>query len=279
VIRDRVDPALVTIVPARYGRMMVLKNDKYMGQAFIRYGEYSESEVELWRQLLSPYAIVADIGANIGAHTVAFSKLVPDGLVYAFEPLPFMYRMMVGNIALNGLTNVEPFQIAVGEAAGEIIVPAIDYTQDGNYGGLNLEGHKEGNVITLLPLDDLMPICHFIKADVEGMELAVLKGAQRIIRDCKPCLYLENNPGPDQDSLIRYVQGLGYDVWWHRAPHFNPNNVNGAKAEGDHEMAVASFNILCLPSSPDNQIEGLEFVPPLENTPPPPIENPPTEGV
>jgi hypothetical protein len=104
-----------------------------------------------------------------------------------------------------------------------------------------------------------MPICHFIKADVEGMELAVLKGAQRIIRDCKPCLYLENNPGPDQDSLIRYVQGLGYDVWWHRAPHFNPNNVNGAKAEGDHEMAVASFNLLCLRSSPDNPIEGLEF--------------------
>ena len=54
MIRDRIDPSKIAVVPTRYGRMMVLENDRYMGQAMIRHGEYSESEVELWRQLLPP---------------------------------------------------------------------------------------------------------------------------------------------------------------------------------------------------------------------------------
>lgn len=280
MIRDKVDPSKITVVPTRYGRMMVLSNDRYMGAAMIRHGEYSESEVDLWRQLLPTHAIVADVGANIGAHTVALATLVPDGEVYAFEPLPFLYKVMVGNVALNGLTNVKPVPVAVGAAPGSLTVPALDYTRDGNYGGLNLEGHAIGNQVPVMTLDDILPVCHFIKADVEGMELAVLQGAQRIIRECRPGLYLENNPGEDQDTLIRYVQGLGYDVWWHYAPHYNPNNVNGAEAADDHERSVVSFNILCLPSEGNNVIEGMEYVPPLENTPPPPVENPENvEGV
>lgn len=280
MIRDRIDPSKIAVVPTRYGRMMVLENDRYMGQAFIRHGEYSESEVDLWRQLLPAHAVVADIGANIGAHTVALASLVPDGLVYSFEPLPFLYRMMVGNVALNGLTNVKHFPIAVGAENGTLTVPPLDYSRDGNYGGLNLENHKAGNPVPVMPLDDIVPVCHFLKVDVEGMELGVLKGAQRIIRECRPGLYLENNPGPDQDVLIRYVQGLGYDVWWHYAPHFNPANVNGAEAKDEHERTVVSFNILCLPSEGNNVIDGLEFVPPLENIPPTPDEIPQNpEGV
>jgi len=279
VIPDHIDPEMIAVVPTRYGRMMVLSNDRYMGDAFVRHGEYSESEVELWRQLLTPGAIVADIGANIGAHTIALASLVPYGAVHAFEPLPFMYRMMVGNVALNGCTNVQHYPCAVGAEPGRITVPAIDYAQQGNFGGLPLGDHEFGNPIPVYRLDDLLPAVHFIKADVEGMEMAVLQGAQRLIRECRPCLYLEANPGPTQEPLIRYVQGLGYDVWWHYAPHYNPKNVNGAPAKDDHERSVVSFNILCLPSSPDNRIEGLELIPPLENTPPTPQENPPTEGV
>lgn len=280
MIPDKVDAEKIVVVPTRYGRMMVLANDRYMGAALIRHGEYSESEVALWRQLIPAHAIVADIGANVGAHTVALASLVPLGEVHAFEPLPFMYRMMVGNVALNGLTNVRHYPIAVGAEAGTITIPPLDYTQDSNYGGMAIEGHAFGNPVPVFRLDDVLKVCHFLKVDVEGMELAVLKGAERIIRECQPGLYLENNPGPDQDALIRYVQGLGYDVWWHYAPHFNHDNVNGAEALDDHEKTVVSYNILCLPHSPDNQIEGLPFVPPLENSPPPPDENPPAaEGV
>lgn len=275
MIRDHADASLVTIVdPTRYGRMMVLSNDRYMGQAFTTYGEYSESEVELWRQLIPPHAVVADIGANIGAHTVAFARLVPDGAVIAFEPLPFMFAMLQGNIALNGLTNVRAFNEAVGAEHGKLTVPAIDYTKQDNYGGLCLIGHNQGNPVPMVRLDDRLAVCHFLKVDVEGMEQSVLEGAQRIISQCRPALYLENNPGPGQQTLIDYVHGLGYDIWWHRAPLFNPENLNGVDAPDEHTLSVCSHNILCLPSEGQHDIRGLEFIPPT------PQENPENgEGV
>jgi len=272
---DRITPEAVTIVEkCRYGRMLVLAKDQYMGKAFLRHGEYSESEVELWRQLLQPEAIVADIGANIGAHTVALASLVHRGLVFAFEPLPTMYRMMVANVAINGIANVIPFHAAIGAERGSITVPAIDFTSESNYGGISLGAWEKGNPVPLLRLDDVLPRLDFLKVDVEGMERAVLEGASRIIRESRPILYLEANPGPDQQPLIDYVAALGYEIWWHYAPHYNADNIRGAPAADEHEEEVVSYNILCLPTHPDNNIAGLpRAYPTPETTPPGGLEN------
>jgi FkbM family methyltransferase len=260
-MRDNADASLIQIVPSRYGRMMVLSNDRYMGKAFLAWGEYSESEVDLWRQLLPPDAIVADIGANIGAHTIALASLVPNGAVIAFEPLPFLYAMMVGNIALNALTHVIPKHAAVGAETGRLTVPAIDYTRDDNYGGLCLMDHAQGNSVPLVRLDDVMPICHFLKIDVEGMERYVLHGAERILRECRPALYVENNPGPQQQALIDQIHGYGYDLWWHYAPHFNADNFAGNPEVDAHMREVVSYNMLGLPSEGQHEIGGLLPIP------------------
>lgn len=266
--KDRLDPAQVVVIPCRYGRMMALSNDRYIGAALVRFGEYSESEVELWRQLIPANAIVADVGANVGAHTVALASLVPKGMVFSFEPIRSIYHILAGNVAINGLNNVQVHHAAVGAAEGSITVPAFDLTREDNYGGVALGGFDTGNPVPLVRLDDAMPVCHFLKVDVEGMEQSVLEGAQRIISQCRPALYLENNPGPGQQTLIDYVHGLGYDIWWHRAPLFNPENLNGADAPDEHTLSVCSHNILCLPSEGEHDIRGLEFISPT------PAENP-----
>lgn len=241
----------------RYGRMLSLAHDRYMGSALARYGEYSESEVQLWRQLIQPHHVVADLGANIGAHTVALASLVPMGGVVAVEPLPFLYGILRGNLVLNGITNVAALEAAIGARTGTIRIPALDYTRDDNFGGYPLDDVKVGNDVPLVRLDDVMLQADFIKADVEGMELAVLEGAPRIIRECRPVLYLENNPGPQQQTLIDYVHGLGYDLWWHYAPHYNPENVNQAPPEDEHILRVVSYNMLGIPSEASSDIGGL----------------------
>lgn len=286
MILDRADADTVVTVSARYGQMMVIKGDRYMGRAFQVYGEYSESEVDLWRQILPDNAIVADVGANIGAHTVALATLVPKGLVFAFEPCRFMYQLMAGNAALNGLTNVVPYHMAVGAEAGTITVPGFDYTADNNYGGIPLGGFdaNQGNPVPVAPLDSLLPRVHMIKADVEGMELAVLQGAERLIDECRPAIYMEANPedghppteGPTQLELIGHVQAKGYDCWWHFAPHYNPDNMNKAEAEGEHEATVVSYNVLCLPAEGENNVN-LPKIAPIEKNPPGGSEDP-TEG-
>lgn len=255
---DRADARTVQITDGRYGRLASIRGDQYMGKALARYGEYSESEVQLWRQLLPPDAICADIGANIGAHTVALASLVPEGWVYAFEPLPFTYRILNANVALNGLMRVEPVNAAVGDTNGQIMVPPLDYTQENNFGGFPLLTVKQGHKVALLKLDDLITKVNFIKADVEGMELHVLKGAANLIQSCRPVLYVENNPGPGQQELIDHIHGLGYDLWWHYAPHYNPENWNRQPPQDDTYLHTVSHNMLGLPAEGANQVDGLE---------------------
>ncbi|MFN2316955.1 MAG: FkbM family methyltransferase [Gemmatimonadales bacterium] len=266
MIRDRARADQVEVLHCRYGRMLALTNDKYIGAALRDYGEYSESEVMLWRQILKPDAIVVDAGANCGAHTVALASLVPQGVVVAFEPLRAFYHILCGNLALNGLTNVIAHHAALGAEPGGINVPALDLTLDENYGGFALPEHQgaPGNRVPLLRLDDVLPRVDMIKADVEGMEGDVLRGAERLIRECAPVLYLEANPGPTQQPLIDQLDGMGYMAWWHHAPHFHPANYRGLSE--DHYPGIVSWNLLALPASAEHQLNGFPRALPTRNS-------------
>lgn len=262
IFRDRAAPDTVQITQTRYGRLASIRTDRYIGRALATYGEYSESEVALWRQLLHPDAIVADVGANIGAHTVALAQLVPHGAVLAIEPLLFTYHILCANVALNGLTNVRPLHAAAGAETGTLTVPALDYTMDDNFGGYPLGGEMPaGNGVPLVCLDDLLERVDFVKVDVEGMEPQVLEGTSRLIVACHPILYVENNPGPHQDDLILVMKRLGYDLWWHYAPQYNPLNYFTAPAADPEILRTVSCNMLGLPSGPAHHIEGLVPIP------------------
>ena len=134
------------------------------------WGEFSEGEVDLFRQVLRPGALVVEAGANIGAHTVPIAKLIgPTGHVWAFEPQRIVHQTLCANIALNSLTNVTALWAAVGREAGQLLVPTIDYARDNNFGGLGLEGRTQGEPVSVLTIDSLrLPRLDLLKADVEG---------------------------------------------------------------------------------------------------------------
>jgi len=67
--------------------MIYNKNDMYVGKSLELYGEFSEGEVDLFRQLVHQGDTVLEIGANLGAHTLVLAQLAGEGgCVYAFEP-------------------------------------------------------------------------------------------------------------------------------------------------------------------------------------------------
>ena len=255
MIYGKADRALIEVSECRYGRMTYLGNDRYMGGALARYGEYSESEVDLWRGILRPTALVADVGANIGIHTVALSGLVPEGFVVAIEPLTYLFYGLCANLFLNGITNVKAINACAGAAQGTLKVPALDYTATGdvaNYGGMNMEHHVQGNPVAVVRLDDICQRLDFIKIDVEGMEWQVISGAKRIVEECQPILYVENNPGPRQRLLVEQINTIGYDCWWHLAPHYNPENHRGMAPADEGEEKIVSWNMVCLPANAAN---------------------------
>jgi FkbM family methyltransferase len=253
-------PACNRLKPCRHGTLLYNFHDAYIGRSLELYGEFSEGEVELFALVLHSGQTVVEVGANIGAHTVALAQLVgAAGHVLAFEPQRLLYQTLCANLALNSIPNVRCWHAAVGRAAGALLVPVLDYHKANNFGGISLEGQRSGERVPVLTVDSLdLAACHLLKVDVEGMEEAVLAGAAGTIARCKPLLYVENDREEKSAALIRAVAGLGYDLYWHCPPLFNPNNF--ARHAENVFGRVISKNMFCVPRGAAVTVRGLKRV-------------------
>jgi FkbM family methyltransferase len=240
----------------RHGLLLYNIHDLYIGRSLDLYGEFSEGEIELFGQFLKPGMVAVEVGANIGAHTVFLAQAVgPAGQVLAFEPQRVVFQTLCANLALNSITNVRTFHTAVGQAPGEIVVPVLDCLHEHNFGGLGLGNHAYGERVPLVTLDSLqLPVCHLLKIDVEGMEQNVLEGARETIQRLKPILYVENDRRDKAAALIRYIDALDYNMYWHTPPLFNPQNYSGNSQNAFG--TIVSINMLCCPKSLPQQIVG-----------------------
>jgi FkbM family methyltransferase len=227
-------------------------HDMYVGRCLDLYAEFSEGEVELFKQILFPGNFAVEVGANIGGHTVFLAQAVwPTGSVLAFEPQRIVFQTLCGNLALNSISNVDARHAAVGNAPGEIVVPVLDYSRENNFGGLELGGYTNGERVPVITLDSLnLPNCDFLKVDAEGMEQAVLEGAAATIARCQPLMYVENDRTEKSAQLIRTIAAMGYNLYWHMPQLFQPNNYAGNPENVFGN--IASFNMFCLPKGNRN---------------------------
>lgn len=236
--------------------MLYHLNDAYVGRSLDVYGEYSELEAQLFRHVLRSGLVAVDVGANIGAFTVALARAVfPGGSVIAIEPQRILHQMLCANLALNGIRNVRALQAGAGRAFGKAIAPIIDFAMPSNFGGVPLVPSGPGEVVDIVPIDTLgLPACHFVKIDVEGMEVEVIDGAAETIERCRPILYVENAYTDKSPVLIERLRALGFRLYRHVPPLFNRANFLGHDRDifGD----VASYNMLCLPRESPNQPAG-----------------------
>ncbi len=246
------------VVKARYGYVLFNKNDHYIGRAIEKYGEFSESEVAIFRQLCLAGDVVVEVGANIGTHTMILSQFVGQtGRVYAFEPQRIVFQTLCANMALNNIENVECFQVAAADESGFILFPEIRYDIEGNYGAVEMDKFTAGNKIPQVTLDELLdvPRMKLLKIDVEGMEHKVISGAKNLIAKHKPIMYVENDRQDKSQALIELIQSLDYRLYWHCPPLYNPANFAG-DAENLYP-GVVSVNMVCVPRS--NPIDMMGF--------------------
>lgn len=244
----------------RTGPMIYNKFDMFIGRSLQKYGEFSAGEADLFRQIVRPGSLVVEVGANIGAHTVELSKLAgANGAVFAFEPQRIVFQTLCGNLALNQCANVYAQQAALGAENGTLFVPPVDPMSTANFGGVSMVGITQGEAVPVFTLDSLaLPSCHILKVDVEGMEVEVLRGADRTIREHRPFLYLENDRHDSSPDLIAHVMNFSYDVYWHLPPLFNPDNF--ARDPENIFPNLLSVNIFCVPSEAQIQIDGMRRV-------------------
>jgi FkbM family methyltransferase len=147
--------------------------------------------MNLLRRLVLNEDCVLDVGANVGAYTIVFSRLVGDaGNVYSFEPIPENYEILESVIKKASLSNVWTFCVALGSMEGrcEMIIPETSGF-DGFYMAHLAQPADSGRrkVVEMRTLDALCKIDEmarltFVKCDVEGGELGVIRGGTELIQ-------------------------------------------------------------------------------------------------
>jgi len=171
---------------------------------------FYEAELLDWLSLLHlPEGDIVDAGANIGNHSIFFSKILKR-TVWAFEPNKIVYDDLIKNFTLNNLETKNVYNKALGETTGHCNINIVD---ESNLGSTSVELSVSGK-IEMVALDKVIPEnikIALIKIDVEGFEFDVLKGAKELILQNKPVLLIECANEEIIYETIRFLKEFAYD--------------------------------------------------------------------
>jgi len=172
-------------------------------------GTYELAKQHAVRRFVRAGMNVVDVGANAGFYTLAFSRLVGgSGRVWAFEPLAMNVANLLNHVSLNRLDNVTIVQCALAETAA---LRGFHRASHDAMGSLSADARDY--LVPTARLDDFpMPVPDLVKIDVEGGELAVLRGAARLIAQHRTT-WLVALDDPDHAAACRtLLEQSGYEI-------------------------------------------------------------------
>ena len=215
------------------------------------YGQTNDHNISFFEKsgLVKEGGVVLDCGAHAGRISVHLGHLVgPKGMVFAFDPFPQNNIQIEANAKINGMKNLICEWAGVGPEFGDIEV---------SNEAQNLMASQQKDVIKVrqVPLDSYIEYNPtFIKIDVEGYEGEVLKGAQKLLRACRPAVLVEVHPqfigafGATFESLIALIPLDLYDIW--------TQFIGGRPARryypGINEVVGNIVDIIAIPKSQPN---------------------------
>jgi FkbM family methyltransferase len=170
----------------------------------------NEGEFARLHQWIRPGDWVLDLGANVGNYAARLSELVQaNGRVVAFEPVPQTFELLTANAARLPLRNMTLLNVAASDrfALHGMRVPVIEGGVQNPYMAHLTDENPEMSVMCL-PVDslDIQHPVSLVKIDVEGHELAALKGMRRLLERDHPVLIIEGR-SPDVSA---YLDSFGY---------------------------------------------------------------------
>lgn len=200
------------VLPILQGR---LKGKKWViGSGVFSYwlGDYEIEKQKLFEKTVKRDDIVFDIGAQAGFYSLLAAELVGEtGKVFAFEPAPINIVYLKKHIGLNKYKNIFVREAVVSDKSGFI---NFELGKNRFTGRISVDG---GLKVSCVSLDDLiekgdLPAPDILKIDVEGAELAVLKGASFVINKYHPDIFLSIHGKESSDELICFFKNSGYNL-------------------------------------------------------------------
>ena len=173
-------------------------------------------EEEFFRTYLRPNDTVVDVGANVGALSLAASRAVGEsGRVFAIEPHPAVFAYLFANIKLNGSRNITSLNTALADKPGQICFS--DLRND----DCNRIVAESGLIVPVATLNLLLSLepsrVALLKVDVEGYEKFVFDGASDVLSRTD-CVYFEvwetlcSKYGYTSTELLEQLRSHGFEL-------------------------------------------------------------------
>jgi len=209
-------------------------SQKIMWNSLSNAQPYEPETTQFVERVLKEGDCVVDIGAHIGYFSLLAAKIVGEhGTVLSFEPEKKNYNQLKQNIAMNGLTKIKTFNIALSseKKEGKLFVNSDN---DGGHALWDISTHSFNKksrhdhvkqAVTIATLDRIIQAesidrIHLIKIDTEGTEHNILQGSLNTIKRCKiPYIICEINRfglkqmGTTETRLREFMKELGYETY------------------------------------------------------------------
>lgn len=162
---------------------------------------------------------VLDIGANIGNHTVFFSRVFEK--VISFEPVPRNCWVLKANLHLNQINNVHLVEKGLGNANEKLFFRNDPENTNDRLSRNNPSETPGENRVDVVIGDEELGRLNFtspilmIKIDVEGLEPEVIMGLKKTIAFHKPIVYWEAFNKDTVDQSRGLLEKLGYENFYH----------------------------------------------------------------
>ena len=198
------------------GSLMILDlRDKGIHRDLYLNGIREPQATKYLQSIMKPEWTVVDIGANIGYYALQEARAVSE--VIAIEPASANYAALETNIDLNGYVNVEAHQLAVGDYEGEA---EFELSRACNWNRIAIRNKKGTILVQVETLDRFLNggKADFVRMDVEGYEMNVLKGMERILSNHAPRMFIEihrdklRGYGSSQREVMEYLSRFGYSI-------------------------------------------------------------------
>jgi FkbM family methyltransferase len=212
-------------------------------------GVFEPTTYFAYKKIIKPGYTIIDIGANIGAHTLHFSRLTGEsGQVYAFEPTDYAFNRLIKHIDLNkvfssNIIATQAFLTSKEDDSTPLSIPSrwpLNAKEEDQTHPVHLGVFESLDNAKKIRLDDWYtalgkPKIHFIKIDVDGFEIDVLKGSKLLLKEQKPVLLMEFSPyvfdekGQSFSELIEMLLENNYQCFLLNGKEIKMDNQLGNK--------------------------------------------------
>jgi len=186
-------------------------------------GSYELNKVKLFQKHIQEGMVIYDIGAHVGYFSLLAATLVKDGCVISFEPNRRNIDYLRQHIIINNYSNIFLKMIAISDKNNLALFKEGNENSTGKIS-------KYGNLFVVTRTIDSMvesgeiPSPNFMKIDVEGHEIYVLKGSSKTLRMHKPMISIDTHNDEIKKNCITFLRSHGYSI----RPE-TENNIDDAK--------------------------------------------------